>query len=584
MKKYYYLVILLITTVSFYSCKKDFLDRTPIGTLSEEVVATPSGVNKLLIGAYAALDGQNLGSSTEWSASISNWIWGSVAGGDAHKGSDGTDQTPIDPIASWAVTPSNPMIPDKWVVIYGGIDRVNRIFGILPKVENMTEEETKNVSGQAHFLRGHYYFELKRMYNMVPWIDENTTDFKQPNDKDIWPNIEADFKAAFDNLPEVQSEAGRANKWAAGAYLAKTYLYEHKFQEAKDLFDQVISQGITSNGIKFNLFPSIVDNFRPEKELVSPVAVFAVEMASNVGTGTINNATIGEMLNYPYGDSPFGCCGFFQPTIDLANSYRTDANGLPYLDDYNQHPVKNDMGLLSTDAFTPDADPLDPRIDWTIGRRGIPYLDWGLHPGQSWIRSQPYSGPYAPKKNIWWRANEEYHDNNSWAPATAINYLVIRFADVLLMAAEADAQLGHLDEAMALVNRVRERAANPAGWVYKYVDNSDPSKGFSNVAAANYSIKPYTTFATKDFALKAIYFERKLELGMEGVRFFDLSRWGIAEKELNKFYSYEGKIVTDIAGGHFTPNKNEYYPIPQTEIDKTTVGGKATLKQNPGYQ
>ena len=467
----YFLMIILIITA--YSCKKEFLNRPPLGALSQDVLATPAGVNGLLIGAYAALDGMELGSSTPWSASVSNWIWGSVAGGDAHKGSDAGDQLPINPIATWDITPSNPMAADKWKVTYGGIDRVNAVFKILPLVKNMPEAAKKNVEAQAHFLRGHYYFELRRFYKMVPWIDENTTDFKQPNNEDIWPKIEAEFKAAYDNLPETQTEAGRANKWAAGAYLAKTYLYQKKFNEAKDLFSQVIASGKTSKGVKYNLFPGIEDNFRPELELNSPEAVFAVQMAANVGTGNIANGTNGEMLNYPYGNSPFGCCGFYQPTIDLANSYRTDANGLPLLDTYNSNPVKNDQGVLSTQTFTPDGGPLDPRIDWTIGRRGIPYLDWGLHPGQAWIRDQKFSGPYAPKKNIWWNSTEEFHDNNSWAPATAINYSVIRFADVLLMAAEANAQTGGLSEALILVNRVRNRSANPAGWVYKYINEAD---------------------------------------------------------------------------------------------------------------
>ncbi len=582
MKRIIYVLsfILLITT---YSCKKEFLNRPPLGALSQDVLATPAGVNGLLIGAYAALDGLELGSSTPWSASVSNWIWGSVAGGDAHKGSDAGDQLPINPIATWDITPSNPMAADKWKVAYGGIDRVNAVFKILPKVKGLTPEATKNVEAQAHFLRGHYYFELKRFYNMLPWIDETTTDFMQPNNTDIWPKIEADLKAAYDNLPETQAEVGRANKWAAGAYLAKAYLYQKKYGEAKTLFDQVIASGKTSKGVKYDLFAGLEDNFRPEMELNSPEAVFAVQMAANVGTGSIQNGTQGEMLNYPYGNSPFGCCGFYQPTVDLANSYRTDANGLPYLDDYNSYPVKNDQGILSTQAFTPDAGSLDPRIDWTIGRRGIPYLDWGLHPGQAWIRDQSFSGPYAPKKNIWWHKTEEFHDNNSWAPATAINYNVIRFADVLLLAAEAHAQTNDLPGAMALVNKVRSRSAAPAGWVYKYINDANPALGFSNVPAANYVIKPYLSFPTKDYALKAIYFERKLELGMEGHRFFDLSRWGIAETTLNKFYAYEGSITNDVKSGKFKTGKNEFYPIPQVEIDKTVVNGTPTLKQNPGY-
>jgi starch-binding outer membrane protein, SusD/RagB family len=586
MKKQTYLtgLIVIATMVICTSCKKEFLSRPPLGALSQDVLATPSGLNGLLIGAYAALDGIDLGATQPWSGSVTNWIWGSVAGGDAHKGSDATDQAPINPIATGAITPSNPMAADKWVVTYGGIDRVNAVFKVLPLVKGMSADALKNIEAQAHFLRAHYYFELKRFYNMVPWISDSTKDFKQPNNLDIWPKIEADFKFAFDNLPETQSEAGRANKWAAGAYLAKTYLYQKKFPEAKTLFDQVISQGMTSKGVKYDLLASIEDNFRPEKELTSPENVFSVEMAANVGTGSIDNATNGEMLNYPYGDSPFGCCGFFQPTIDLANSYRTDANGLPYLDTYNEHAVKNDMGVLSTAAFTPDDGNLDPRIDWTIGRRGIPYLDWGLHPGRKWIRDQDFSGPYAPKKNIWWHATEQFHDNNSWAPATAINYYIIRFADLLLMAAEAHAQTNDLDGALTLVNRVRTRAANKAGWVYKYKDNANPAAGFSTEPAANYIIKNYLSFVSKDQALKAIYFERKLELGMEGVRFFDLSRWGIAAQVMNDFYAYEGSLIGDVKGGHFTAGKNEYFPIPQTEIDKTTIAGKRTLTQNKGYQ
>ena len=586
MKKQTYLVVIVIlTTVIFSSsCKKEFLVREPIGALSQGVLATPNGVNGLLTGAYSALRGTDIGASTAWSGSVTNWIWGSVAGGDAHKGSDAGDQAPINPIATWAISPSNAMAADKWIVCYGGIDRVNSVFKVLPLVKGMDAAAFKNVEAQAHFLRGHYYFELKRFYNMVPWISDSTKDFKQENNVDIWPKIEADFKFAFDNLPETQSDAGRANKWAAGAYLAKTYLYQKKFELAKTLFDQVISQGMTAKGVKYDLLPGIEDNFRPEKELTSPENVFSVEFAANVGTGSIDNATMGDMLNYPYGNSPFGCCGFYQPTIDLANSYRTDANGLPYLDTYNDHAVKNDMGILSSASFTPDAGNLDPRIDWTIGRRGIPYLDWGLHPGRDWIRDQDFSGPYAPKKNIWWHATEQYHDNNSWAPATAINYYIIRFADVLLMAAEAHAQTNDLPGALTLVNRVRTRAANPAGWVYQYKDNSNPAAGFSTQPAANYVIQTYTSFPTQDFALKAIYFERKLELGMEGVRFFDLSRWGIAAQVLNDFFTYEGSLIGDVKGGHFTAGKNEYFPIPQSEIDKTTIGGKATLTQNKGYQ
>jgi hypothetical protein len=294
------------------------------------------------------------------------------------------------------------------------------------------------------------------------------------------------------------------------------------------------------------------------------------------------------MLNYPY-NGPFSCCGFFQPSVDLANSYRTNpATGLPYLDNYNDHLVKNDMGLLSGDSFTPDAGTLDPRLDWTVGRRSIPYLDWGPHPGQDWIREQVSAGPYSPKKNVYWQATQDkYYDGSEWAPGTALNNVLIRFSDVLLMAAEAEVQTGDLNTAEDYVNIVRKRAANPAGFVHTYKDPNKPMNGYTNTPAANYFIRPYPdgNFASngKDYALKAIYFERKIELAMEGKRFFDLVRWGIAQQTLNAYFSYEGNITSDISNAQFTTGKNEYFPIPQRQIDLTMVNGQASLKQNPGY-
>lgn len=568
-----------------YSCNKQFLEHTPQGQLSADVLATPSGVNGLLIGAYAALDGQDVGGGV-WSSSVSNWIWGSVVGTDASKGSYSGDQQQMNEIFNYQESASNSFFDDKWKACYEGISRANNTLTILAKVTGLSDADKLNIEAQAKFLRAHYYFELKKMFNMVPYIDETTTDYYQKNDQDIWPKIEADFQFAATNLPETQADAGRVNKWAAVCYLGKTYLYEGKYSDAKTQFDQAIANGKTAKGIKYDLFTNFEDNWRPEDELASPEAVFPVEMAANVGTNSIDNANYGDMLNFPYGSSPFGCCGFFQPRIDLANSYRTNDNGLPYLDSYNDHPVKNDQGILSKDPFTPDAGNLDPRIDWTIGRRGLPFHDWGLHPGADWIREQAYAGPYANKKNIYWQATPQFHDASSWAPGSAINFLVIRFADVLLMAAECDAQTGDLVTAEALVNRIRTRAANASGFLYKYKDDTKPLNGFSTTPAANYVISNYPAgyFSTKDIALKAIYFERKLELAMEGQRFFDLVRWGIAEKTINDFISYESKFVNDIVpGAKFTAPKNNYYPIPQNQIDITTVNGTKTLTQNPGY-
>lgn len=585
-------LILIGTLLFMVSCTDSFLEQPALGALSEEVVANKEGVEKLLIGAYAALtaqasDVQALGGGGPWEAAPDNWIYGAVAGGEASKGSFGGDQPAIDQIVKFISNPSNGFYNSKWKAVYEGISRCNNTLKLLEVVEDMTEDEKVNIAAQAHFLRGHYYFELKKMFNMVPWIDETTEDFKQPNTTDIWPNIEADFKFAYDNLPQTQEQLGRVNKWAAAAYLGKTYLYEHKYGPAFDILTEVIRNGVTSAGEGYELLAKFEDNFDAATENNSET-VFDIQMVANDGTGTIANANQGGMLNFPY-NSPFRCCGFFQPSIDLVNSYRTNSStGLPYLDNYNQNPVKNDMGIRANDSFSPDTGSLDPRLDWTVGRRGIPFHDWGNHPGAAWIREQSYGGPYAPKKNIYRQATQDiYADQSSWAPGTALNVHVIRFADVLLMGAEAAAQTGDLATAKNYVNRIRERAANPNGFLKKYLDEGDPMKGFDNSKnAANYNIQPYpdAQFSSVESALKAIYFERKLELAMEGHRFFDLVRWGIAEETLNAYFNYQGGLTTDVRGGNFISGKNEYYPIPQAQIDLSIdESGQATLTQNPGY-
>ena len=573
------------------SCADSFLDQPALGALSEGVVANRDGVEKLLIGAYSALDGQGddsaLGGGNPWEAAPDNWIYGAVAGGTASKGSFGGDQPGIDPIVKFSSDPSNGFFNTKWRAVYEGVTRCNNTLKLLALAEDISEADRTRITAEARFLRGHFYFELKKMFNMVPWIDETTENPKQPNTVDIWPNIEADFQYAYDNLPPTQAEFGRANRWAAAAYLGKTYLYQQKFPEAREIFALVVDQGTNSAGVKYDLVPEFKDNFDAATEN-NAETVFDIQMVANDGTGLISNANQGGKLNFPY-NSPFRCCGFFQPTQDLVNSYRTDpGTGLPYLDNYNQDPVTNDMGIGVGEPFTPYTGTLDPRLDWTAGRRGIPFHDWGDHPGAAWVRDQAYGGPYAPKKNIYWQATQGlYADQSSWAPGTAINVHIIRFADVLLMAAEAEAQAGSLPVAMDHVNRVRARAANPDGFLKEYLDPGNPMAGFDeSTPAANYVIAPYTAtqFGTPDDALKAIYFERKLELAMEGHRFFDLVRWGIAEEVLNAYFDYQGDITTDVRGGRFVSGRSEYYPIPQAQIDLSVdETGQPTLEQNNGY-
>ena len=575
-------------------CSKGFLDKPALGALVATQVNNKDGLTALLNGAYAVLDGQGqnntaVGGGNPWEASPSNWIYGSVAGGDSHKGSSISDQPPIVPIANAQEIPANGFFNDKWRALYEGVTRCNSVLKTIAISPTVTAADKKEFASEAKFLRGHYYFELRKFFKMVPWIDETTTDFRQPNSADIFPKIEADFQAAIDSLPATQSAVGKANKWAAMSYLAKVYLYEKKYPEAKALFDQIIPStyggtgagGVTSNNLPYGLTDRFEDNFDAAAKN-SKESVFAIQMTANDGTNSIANANGGDMLNFPY-NSPFRCCGFFQPSIDLANSYRTSGIGLPFVTDYNlpANAVKNDQGLTSDAPFTPDAGTLDPRIDWTIARRGIPVHDWGNHPGNNWIRDQGSAGPYSNKKNLYWQGNAgTYSDQSSWAPGSAINYCIIRFADLLLMAAEAEAQIGNYAKAETYVNAVRTRAANPANILYKYIDASHPMAGFSATPAANYKVSNYAPgYFDATTALPAIYFERKLELACEGHRFFDLARWGIASQAMNAYYQYERQFTGDLSTGSFTANKNEYFPIPQQQIDLSN----GTLKQNSGY-
>ncbi|MDP9230198.1 MAG: RagB/SusD family nutrient uptake outer membrane protein, partial [Bacteroidota bacterium] len=238
----YFIVCLTLIAGIIYSCKKSFLERTPKGALGESTLANKKGVEALLIGAYSVLDGFIDGGGIflgGWQSAGTNWVYGSVAGGDAHKGTDGGDQPDINPIERMEHTPTNIYFDVKWSVVYEGVARSNSVLRVMAKATDISAADITRITAETRFLRGHYHFEAKKMYNKVPYVDENVTDFKVPNDADIWPQIEADLKFAYDNLPDSMNAKGRVNKWAAAAMLAKAYLYQKKYAEAKTLFDLV---------------------------------------------------------------------------------------------------------------------------------------------------------------------------------------------------------------------------------------------------------------------------------------------------------------------------------------------------------
>lgn len=599
-------ISLVTLLLIFGSCSKNFLDKDPLGAFNPGQLTNKAGANGLLIGAYHMIGGMGGAAGNNWASGPSNWVFGSVAGGDSYKGSTPSDQGDIVQIETWAYNTNNPYFNQKWQAMYDGAQRANEVLRVLPKVTDMTDVEKKVMEGEARYLRGHFHFEVKKMWNNVPYVDETITtaagNTNVPNiDEagnyiDIWPKIEADLQFAVDNLPETQPQAGRANKSAAIAYLGKIYLYQHKYAEAKAQFDKIIpaayggaGNGQTANGKPYRLV-NFEDNFNAATDN-SAESIFAYQASVNDGSGT--NGNHGDALNFPNSAGPGGCCGFNNPTMSLANSYKTDADGLPLFDTYNSAPNVSDP----TGPYTGS---LDPRIDLTMGRPGIPYLDWGPTPQNTWIRDQATNGYFSPKKNAYAKVQQNLlssTETSFWGPTqiTANNVNLIRFADVLLWAAECEIEIGSADKALEYVNFVRARAADVSGWVYR---NSDYDAGSGKyitrtTPADNYNIGLYPAgaFGNKAYALKAIRFERKLELAMEGQRFFDLARWDngtgtVMAPELNAFAAAEKQRPTIFAINQqaaFTPQKNEYYPIPLQQIDIENATGKVNLKQNAGY-
>ncbi len=590
------LIITLLISIISAGCKKSFLDVASTTGVTLQELSNKAGVQQLLIGAYHDVTGLTVKSSW-WSTSGTNWVYGDITSGDAFRGgtNDGADGVTIEHFLAQS---STGYLADKWRTVYDGVARCNKTILAANAATDMTDAEKTAAIAEARFLRGHFHFEAKKMWNNVPYIDETVTDYKVSNDVDIWPNIEADFKFAFDNMSAVQKYKGQANKWAAACYLAKAYMFEKKFTEAKAFLNTIIpgayggsGNGVNAQGQPYALMTNFDGNFDPALEN-SPEHVFQIEFSANDGSNS-GNSNIGESANTP---TFYPLTSFYvswkQPSFNLVNAFKTDANGLPMPDDFNDDNMTNDMDYKGYDYYNTYQGTVDPRLDWTVGRRGVPYLDWttpsyysgygsnpGSDPDYGWINDRTFGGPYVPIKNNFRYADGDfvkYSENYAqyYLLTSAVNVSIIRFADVLLWAAECEVEVGSLERARELVNYVRERAKDG-----RYVEVVyDDIGGY--LASANYYVDTYNMpWADQNEARKAVRFERRIELALEGHRFFDLVRWGIAADYINTYLQTEkDRLPADLTGVSFTANKNEYFPIPQVEIDLNSK-----LKQNAGY-
>jgi hypothetical protein len=596
--------------------------------MDQALVLSESGIDKLLVGAYSMLDGvANNFTFDQWDGAATNWLWGSIRGMEANKGSDKGDQPDMIPIQNFNEQNTNPKVNNRWRILYEGVSRCNAVITTANRAieeGKLTTEQTGIYVTQARLLRGWYHFEAWRMWKKIPYVTESTNHESLTNDDDVTDEIIADLAVGI-SLPDDMDQVGRFNGTVARILLAKA-LMQMKGDYAGALAHlNIAKNGTKPDGSQIGLAPTYGEIFDIANRN-GLETVYTVQYSVNDGSGGATGGG-GEVLNLPYkgnNGSPGGYYGFFQPTQDFVNSFTT-VNGLPVLDatiaatgihPYNSAVHQNlrdanvtggdiwsatkkysknqgvtvydpaepftDLGYVLSDTtnhvgknpltnpanwtlvWTEDnSKTVDPRLDWSVGRRGIPYWDWGVHTGSDWIRKQGYGGPYSNKKQVFKKSElGSFSEVGSWTSGwTSNGYRMIRYADILLMIAECHIETGNLDSARININFVRERAANPAGFVYE-------SNGTTPAAA--YDITTYdVAFANADEARIALRMERKLELGMEGHRYFDLNRWGTTVSELTRILTYEKTMAWgNLAYGTAAIGAEDVtYPIPQRQID-----------------
>jgi hypothetical protein len=564
MKKYIFKLSIMLTLIFLMSCKKSYLDVTPLGTLSPELLLSPKNADAMVISAYATLPG---GFSLDI---FDDWVVGGVRSEDAYKGGFS-----IPDQGDWGlmelynlVTPDNGKLNGIWSNLYTNLSRCNKALVVLNSLTDAQMPLRQMRIAEMRFLRGHYFFILKKIFKYPVYFDETVSieDLKKLSNKtytndQLWDKIAGDFQFAYDNLPIAQADLGRANKYAAAAYLAKTRLYQAyeqdenhnvtsinttKLQAVVTMCDVVINSG------KYQLFDNFGKNFTYDYGGVKfdngVESIFAIQYTVNDGS-TNGRLDFVHLLNYSTAPG-YGCCGFFNPSQDLVNAFRT-VNGLP-TDTYNS------VTMVNTADFQTNT--VDPRLDHTVGIGGHPFkYDNNFVYSYLYAKAPQLYGAFSSMKEAQLPTSASFKKVGPFF-GTSKNIDIIRYDDVLLMKAEALIELGQHNAALPIINQIRTRAAASTQWL-KYANNTPYS---------NYNVQTYQDGVncswTQIFARNALRWERRLEFAMESPRFFDLVRWGIAAETLNAYLASEGTIRSYLVPGHFRKNQDEYLPIPNTQI------------------
>ncbi|NSW95225.1 MAG: RagB/SusD family nutrient uptake outer membrane protein [Bacteroidales bacterium] len=578
LKPVIFFISIFYLPVSF-SCSEEFLIKEPPGVAAGSLMTSPEGVESILIGAYSYLRGRYLFGG----ALGTDWMYGSIPSDDCYYGAWST----YPPLERYEANPSHPYVLQRWQECYNGVQRANNTLEFLALNQEgnnpISRGRALQIEGEAKFLRAWFHFQANKVFENIPYIKTKAELYplppeKVPNTDPAWNAIEEDLQFAIDNLPETppSGEPGRVTRYAAMAVKAHAHMFQKEFPEAKQLLDAIINCG------QYDLAPEFWHNYDMTHEN-NKESIFEIQ-AATTSTAYSSVAPAGAAF-YQKGPASCGGWGMFQPSQCLFEAFQVTPDGLPVLDIENRDPLANDMGLASSDSFIPTDHLLDPRVDWTISRRGIDFLGWGINPGSDWIREMYYGGPYMTKKYMHLKS-EQSLNNYGTGFYNGKNYRMYRLANILLWRAEIAVEEGELELARSLVNRVRERAKNSTpvmGLCTSYSNlGKDPAVDWTK-PAANYKIEPWPeghpAFASKEEARKAVRMEIRLEFATEGHRFFDLRRWEIDDEVLNDYIVRDSRFRIFLSGVKYNPEKHDYWPLPSSATEEQ----KGIIQQDPAY-
>ena len=558
------------------SCSSFLDDQVPQGTLTQDEVKDPKYVDNVILSAYAGLV-----TIEDMNSSFSLWNY-DTRSDDAYVGganeNDGAEFHVMEK-AKGIMTTDWPY-SDIWNRFYKYLSRVSLSLDMLSEADqgNATIQQR---TAEMKFLRAYGHFQLKRLFKNIPFVNRlhmteddynNLSNTEYTNDEG-WQQIINDLEDAYKVLPQTQKEKGRPTKAAAAAFLAKVYLYKayhqddtksHRVTSINEAeLKKVIEYTDPSNYSGYGLESDLHNNFRPEEQFENgKEAIWSIQYSKNDGT-TYGNLNFAYRLIVPcvQGILDSGC-DFYKPSINLVNAYRTNADGLPLVD------------ATAADYEVGSSQTVDPRLFETVGVPGTPYMfndNFMMSKTKNWGRGNgDYGYNVSLKHNVDPALLDIYLFNADNQLASSMNRIVFRYADVLLMRAEAYAQLGQTGQAIDLVNQVRDRAIG--------LVNASVVSRYASKFNVHYAIKRYNGTYSKEEAINIVKTERRLELAMESERFFDLVRWGDAAQVINKFYNEESKKLNFLSGAQFTADKNEYLPIP----DKQYSASNGHYTQNIG--